>query len=123
MKIKITNKNISLFFTLSFFVFFSCSWQTKDKLLLGAFAAGQFLSAGNMNYQQEHDCYEVNPIYGKHPDKQTIYNIKIMETFLLFSLTEFFPKYRTEVLLLSNMVVFGFIYYDNKQGIDFKFNF
>jgi len=44
--------------------------------LWALFIAGQILSAGNMNYQQEMGYWEINPIYEKHPSKQQVYFTK-----------------------------------------------
>ena len=39
--------------------------------LWALFIAGQILSAGNMNYQQEAGYYEINHyVYSRHPSKE-----------------------------------------------------
>ena len=85
------------------------------------FVAGQILSAGNMNYQQEMGYYEINRIYSKHPSKQEIYWTKGIETGLIFAATKIFPEYEKEILIGSNVVCWGFIINDRVKGIAFKF--
>jgi len=81
------------------------------------FIAGQILSAGNMNYQQEKGYHEINPIYSKHPSKKEIYLTKGIETGLVFAATKIFSEYEKEILIGANTVCWGFIITDRIKGI------
>ncbi len=86
------------------------------------FIAGQILNAGNMNYQQENGYYEINDsIYGKHPSKQKVYTIKALETLGVYGATKIFPKHEESIVAGASGFVWGFIYYDNKRGIELKY--
>ena len=87
------------------------------KTLLILFIAGQILSAGNMNYQQEKGYYEINSIYSKHPNKKEIYLTKGIETGLVFAAIKIFPEYEKEILAGANTFCWGFIVGDKIQGI------
>ena len=87
------------------------------KLLWLLFIAGQILNAGNMNYQQENGYYEINPIYGEHPSANEIYTIKAIECLGIYGLTKAIPEYEKPMLVVANMVVWGMIYTDKKNGI------
>lgn len=91
------------------------------KFLWSLFIAGQILSAGNMNYQQEAGYYEINPIYGRHPSRSRIYATKIVETIALYGLTKALPKYKKEILVGSNAACWGFIVSDRIKGIGLNF--
>ena len=92
------------------------------KVLWALFIAGQLLNAGNMNYQQEHGYYEINDsIYGKHPSKGKVYTVKALETLVVYGATKILPKYEEAIVAGASGFVWGFIYYDNKQGVAFKF--
>jgi len=84
---------------------------------------GQVVNAGNMNYQQESGYYEINPLYGKHPPKGRIYITKAGELLCIYGITKLFPKWETEILTFSNGIVWGFIFYDNRKGIEFKLRY
>jgi len=92
------------------------------KFLWAALIAGQILSAGNMNYQQEAGYYEINPIYSEHPSKSQVYLTKAIETGLIYAATEIFPKYEKGILIGSNTVCWGFIINDRMKGISFSFS-
>jgi len=92
------------------------------KFLWAALIAGQILSAGNMNYQQEAGYHEINPIYTEHPSKQRVYWTKAIETGLIFGATELFPKHEKGILIGSNVVCWGFIISDRMKGISFSFS-
>ena len=91
------------------------------KTLWILFLAGQILSAGNVNYQQEAGYYEINSLYGEHPSKQKVYTIKAIECLGIYGLTKAFPKYEEHILVSANSVVWTFIYYDNQRGIALNF--
>lgn len=83
------------------------------------FIAGQILSAGNMNYQQEMGYYEINPLYGRHPSKQQAYITKAAQVGIVYGATKLFPKHKKEILTFSNGVCWGFIISDREKGIKF----
>ena len=89
------------------------------KALWALFIAGQILSAGNMNYQQEMGYYEINPIYGEHPTQERIYLTKAIEIGLVYGATKVLPKHKKTILKLSNSVCWGFIISDRHKGIHF----
>ena len=92
------------------------------KTLWILFIAGQILNAGNMNYQQEHGYYEINDgIYGEHPSKGRVYTVKVLETLAVYGATRIFPRHEEAIVAGASGFVWGFIYYDNKRGIDLKF--
>lgn len=84
---------------------------------------GQFLSYGNMNYQQEIGYYEINPVYVEHPSSREILVTKLTETAILYGFTKAYPKYEREVMTGANMFVWGFIVYDRFEGIKFGLRF
>ena len=90
-----------------------------DKALWILLIAGQVLSAGNMNYQQETGYYEINPIYGDYPDRGRVYLTKAVELALVYGATKTAPGYKTEILAGSNMLCWGFIASDRMKGISF----
>ena len=90
-----------------------------NKALWIALIAGQILSAGNMNYQQEAGYYEINPIYGQHPDRGRIYCTKLVELGLVYGATKLMPRHKTAILAGSNLVCWGFIFDDRMKGISF----
>jgi len=90
-----------------------------DKALWIILIAGQVLSAGNMNYQQEAGYYEINPIYGDHPSPERIYLTKAVELALVYGATKALPEYKTEILAGSNALCWGFIISDRMKGISF----
>lgn len=94
------------------------------KTLWTIFIIGQIFSAGNINWQQEHGYYEVNPIYhifgDTHPSKEQVYLIKGLETGVIYGATKIFPKYKKKILKVSNGICFGFIIDDQRKGIAFK---
>ena len=83
------------------------------------FIAGQILSAGNMNYQQEMGCYEINPIYNEHPTKERVYLTKAIEIGVVYGLTKLMPKYEKEIVSFASGVCWGFIISDRQKGIHF----
>jgi len=89
--------------------------------LWALFIAGQIISAGNMNYQQEMGYYEINPIYGKHPSKEQVYITKAVEIGAVYGLTKLMPKYKKEIVSFANGVCWGFIYSDKQKGIHLGF--
>lgn len=89
--------------------------------LWALFIAGQIISAGNMNYQQEMGYWEINPIYEKHPSKQQVYFTKALEIGAVYGATELFPKYKEGILKISNGVCWGFIISDREKGIKLGF--
>jgi len=90
-----------------------------DRALWIILIAGQVLSAGNMNYQQEAGYYEINPVYGEHPGPGQIYLTKVVELGLVYGATKILPRYKTEILAGSNMLCWGFIFDDRMKGISF----
>ena len=84
--------------------------MTKTLWIL--FIAGQFINAGNINWQQENGYYEINPIYGKHPSEQRVIITKVAETVALYGLTKAMPKHENKILVAANVIVWGFITYD-----------
>ena len=91
--------------------------------LWALFIAGQLLSAGNMNYQQEMGYYEMNPIYGLHPSKQQVYWTKAIETGLIFGATKAFPEYEKHILIGANTICWGLIITDRIKGVHLGFRF
>jgi len=91
--------------------------------LWALFIAGQIISAGNMNYQQEMGYWEINPIYGKHPSKQQVYITKVVEIGMVYGATKLFPKHKKMILTLSNGICWGFIISDRQKGIKLGFKF
>ena len=91
--------------------------------LWALFIAGQIISAGNMNYQQEMGYWEINPIYEKHPSKQQVYFTKAIEIGLVYGATKALPKHKKTILMLSNGVCWGFIISDRQKGIKLGFRF
>lgn len=91
------------------------------KFLWALFIAGQIISAGNMNYQQEAGYYEYNGLYGHHPSHAKVYVIKAAEFGVVYGLTSVFPKHKKEILSFANGVCWTFIAYDNMRGIEFGF--
>ena len=85
------------------------------------FLIGQVLNAGNMNYQQVFGYYEINPLYGKHPSKFRVYVTKGIECLILLVLVMVLPKHAVWLLIVSNVVVWGFICYDRIKKIPFEF--
>ncbi len=114
-------KHLFVIFLFVFFVF-GCA-PTKQKVLWGTFITGQILSAGNMIWQQENGYYEINPIYGKHPPKSRVYATKIIETGFIYGATKLLPEYETYILSGVNIVCWGFIVDDRRNGISFGLNF
>ena len=90
-----------------------------NKALWIVLIAGQILSAGNMNYQQEAGYYEINPIYGEHPNSGRVYLTKAAELVLVYGATKLMPDYETQILAGSNMLCWGFIVSDRMKGISF----
>lgn len=93
------------------------------KTLWTLLIAGQIISAGNMNYQQDVGYYEVNPIYGEHPSALRIYVTKAAETALIYGATQLYPKYERHILTITNVVCWGFIYNDHRKGIGMSLRF
>ncbi len=92
------------------------------KLLWILFILGQFLNAGNMNYQQANGYYEINDqMYGKHPSKKEVYTIKALEVGGVYGLTKILPMCKIEILIGANLTVFGVMIYDNKKSVKFGF--
>ena len=89
--------------------------------LWALFIAGQIISAGNMNYQQEMGYYEINFIYGKHPSKEQVYITKAVEVGVVYGLTKLMPKYEKEIVSFASGVCWGFIYSDKQKGIHLGF--
>ena len=97
--------------------------KASDFVLAGIFILGQILNTGNMIYQQNAGYYEINPVYGKHPGKDTIYLIKSLETISVLSSAWLFKKYRKEILIPANVIVWGTITGDLACGVQAKFEF
>lgn len=93
------------------------------KPLLLSFILLTLFGAGNMNYQQEHGMYEINPIYGRHPSSERIYITKAMGVAGVYGLTKLLPKHEDGILLGANMVAMGFIWQDYSQGIEMRVSF
>lgn len=89
--------------------------------LWALFIAGQILSAGNINYQQEIGYHEINPIYSKHPSKEKVYLIKGLEIGAVYGATKLFPKHERDILKISNGICWGFIISDRMKGIKLGF--
>jgi len=89
------------------------------KILWTLFIAGQIISAGNMNYQQEMGYYEINFIYNNHPSKERVYITKALEIGVVYGATRLFPKHKKDILVVSNTFCWGFIISDREKGIKF----
>lgn len=87
------------------------------KVLWVLFMAGQILNAGNMNYQQEIGYYETTSYYSKHPSKKEVYVTKAAGTLAVYCATELLPGYKEPIMVGANLIVWGFIYSDKKNGI------
>lgn len=97
--------------------------KTSDFILAGTFLIGQTFNTGNMIFQQESGYYEVNPGYGKHPGRDTIYALKAIETISVLGSAWFFKDYRKEILIPANVIVWGTITGDLFCGIQAKVEF
>ena len=91
--------------------------------LWALFIAGQIISAGNMNYQQEMGYYEINRIYDRYPSKQEVYWTKAIGTGLVFAATKIFPEQEKGILIGANTICWGFIITDRMKGIHLGFRF
>jgi len=89
------------------------------KILWTLFIAGQILSAGNMNYQQEMGYYEINPLYGNYPSTQQIYITKTLQVGAVYGLTQIYPEHKKDILKIANGICWGFIITDRQKGIKF----
>ena len=89
------------------------------KILWTLFIAGQILSAGNMNYQQEMGYYEINFIYNNHPSTERIYITKALEIGAVYGATQLFPEHKKDILQIANGICWGFIITDRQKGIKF----
>jgi len=87
------------------------------------FITGQVINAGNMNYHQDAGYYETTSYYSTHPSRKEVYVGKVAGTLAVYGATRLFPRYKKPVLIGANVVVWGFIYDDNKKGIAFKVRF
>jgi len=86
-----------------------------DILFWLIFLAGQVLNTGNMNWQQDNDYIEINPLYGSHPTRLRIYITKILQTLLIFGVFWVCGEILQHILMiLVNMAVWGMLYYDIK---------
>jgi len=86
-----------------------------DILLWILFLTGQVLNTGNMNWQQDNNYIELNPLYGSHPTRLRIYVTKILQTLLIFGVFWICPNILQIILMvLVNIVVWGILYYDLK---------
>ena len=86
-----------------------------DILLWILFLTGQVLNTGNMNWQQDNNYIELNPLYGPHPTRLRIYVTKILQTLLIFGVFWICPNILQIILMvLVNIVVWGILYYDLK---------
>jgi len=86
-----------------------------DILLWILFLTGQVLNTGNMNWQQDNNYNELNPLYGAHPTRLRIYATKILQTLLIFGVFWICPNILQIILMvLVNIVVWGILYYDLK---------
>lgn len=94
--------------------------MTLTNTLWALFIAGQIFSAGNMNYQQDINGYEINSIYGSHPSREKVYAIKTAEIGAVYLVTRLWPKHEREILVAAATVTLTFIAYDNMRGIAFK---
>lgn len=83
----------------------------------------QVLSAGHINYQQSIGCYEINPVYGKHPTKTQVYMVKGLNTLAVYGATKMFPKYEKHILAGVIGVDIAFMARDSAHGIAFKFRY
>ncbi|OFW47577.1 MAG: hypothetical protein A2163_00720 [Actinobacteria bacterium RBG_13_35_12] len=87
--------------------------DTTEYILAGTFLVGQIFNTGNVIYQQETGkYYEINPIYGKHPGKDTVYIIKALETIAILGSAWLFKDHATAILIPANVVVLGAIAQD-----------
>ncbi len=93
------------------------------KLLWILFITGQIFSAGNMNHQQNEGYYEINPIYGRHPNKERVYYTKGAEILGVYAATKRFPQHSTKILKVANMGVYGFMLDDKRKGISMSLRF
>ena len=95
-----------------------------NTLLILIFIVGQVLNTGNMIWQQSEGYYEINPIYGAYPSVRRIYMTKIIETIGIFGLFAFIaiPYFVIAfiMLVIANLICWGFITYDRLKGIPFK---
>jgi len=93
-------------------------------LLWGLFIGLQVMSAGNINYQQEHGYYEINPIYhiygDRHPSKEQVYLTKVIETGGVFVATKIFPEYKEAIVKGASTICVSFMVYDGVTGIGIK---
>lgn len=100
---------------------------TKRQALWSTFLAGQVVSAGHINYQQEQGYYEAVPIYhvfgDRHPSKEQVYLVKGFETAAVYLVTKTFPKYENGILRFCIGVQVGFFVTDTCRGINFEMRF
>ena len=97
--------------------------ETSDMVLASTFVLGQILNTGNMIYQQNSGYYEINPVFGKHPGKDTIYAIKGLETLAVLGSLWLLKDYRKHILIPANVIVWGTIAGDLACGVQAKFEF
>jgi hypothetical protein len=95
----------------------------NETVLWTLLIVGQIFSAGNMNYQQEHGYYEINPLYPKHPSMERIIFTKSAELGGVYLATKKFRRHKKIILKVSNSLVYGFIVNDKRKGISMKVSF
>lgn len=95
--------------------------------LWAIFLTLQVVGAGNINYQQAHGYYEINPIYhiygDRYPSKEQVYLTKGLEVLAIYGATKVFPQYKKEILSTAVAVQVGFFIYDGVTGVEFGLRF
>lgn len=114
---------LSLLFSLALTA--CAGWSRTDKAMMGSFVAGQAINYGQVVYVCERDdWHELNPMVDEIWDKSGkigILSYKLVSTGLVYLAADRLPKYRTEILGASNVIVWSVVSHDLAVGVGWRF--
>jgi hypothetical protein len=100
-------------------------WDTQEKILAGAFIAGQFVNYGQAKWTlTEPGWHEINPIVDHiwdHGGTKGLVAWKVGSTALLLGLADLLPGWRKYILWFGNIGVWGMVTHDKIVGVGWRF--
>jgi hypothetical protein len=89
-----------------------------------SFTAGQVVNYGQVVYVEEKDSWhELNPLVDSVYDnygRSGLIMYKTASTGILYYAAHKLPKYRTTILTIANVIVWGFVAHDMYVGVGWR---
>ena len=93
----------------------SASWSTGDGLLLGSFITAQGVdTAQTVEILNNPDYYERNPLIA---NEAALIALKVGSTATVVYLADKYPDFRTPILIIGNIIVWGIVGYNHSIGV------